>query len=303
MRLQSIEEVDVAAPRLADAIVHGVPLVETEKVDNLVGAETRQPKSKPGKVHFALGLIGMAPPLGDGLGASPGLILDTHYETGNQRLELGGSFRFGVGSGGDQTPNSSSVIFSLGGRYFTSDTDFSPYVGGGLSWELPGPTRRRTSRARTRDSARTSMRASRFCARTTRTSRSACGSICRSYALNNNGESNYSPATGTYTTTSQQTLLLRAALDRDALDLLTAARRRSGRLAVHVPVPASLRHRRRRPLRDCRRGARGAPRPARAPAVRGDVGSSRRLRGRQRAAGEGRDPRARGGDGRHAGDA
>lgn len=205
MRLQSIEEVDVAAPRLADAIVHGVPLVETEKVDNLVGAETRQPKSKPGKVHFAIGLMGMAPPLGDGLGASPGLILDTHYETGNQRLELGGSFRFGVGSGGDQTPNSSSVIFSLGGRYFTSDTDFSPYVGGGLSWSYldyssPDFAGQNSGLGAYIDAGAEILR--------THHTHLALGLRLDLpfYALNNNGESNYSPATGTYTTTSQQTL-------------------------------------------------------------------------------------------------
>lgn len=134
MRLQGIEEVDVAAPRIADAIVHGVPLVETQKVDNLVGGETRQPKSLPGKVHFGLGLLGMTPPLSEGFNVAPGLILDTHYETGNQRLELGGSFRFAVGSSSQQA-YADSVMFSIGGRYFTADTDFSPYVGGGLSWE------------------------------------------------------------------------------------------------------------------------------------------------------------------------
>jgi hypothetical protein len=134
MRLTSIEEVEVAAPRIADAIVHGVPLVETEKVDNLVGPETRQPKSKAGKVHFALGLLGMAPPLNVGVSPSPGMILDTHYETGSQRLELTGSFRFAAGSGDNTNPQASAVLFSIGTRYFTSDTDFSPYVGGGLSW-------------------------------------------------------------------------------------------------------------------------------------------------------------------------
>jgi hypothetical protein len=134
MRLTSIEEVEVAAPRIADAIVHGVPLVETEKVDNLVGPETRQPKSKAGKVHFALGLLGMAPPLNVGVSPSPGMILDTHYETGNQRLELTGSFRFAAGSGDNTSPQANAVLFSIGTRYFTSDTDFSPYVGGGLSW-------------------------------------------------------------------------------------------------------------------------------------------------------------------------
>jgi hypothetical protein len=134
MRLQTIEEVDLAAPRIADAIVHGVPLVETEKVDNLTAAETRQPRSKAGRVHFGLGLLGMAPPLEQGANPSPGMVLDTHYETGNQRLELSGTFRFAAASGSDATPQANAAVFSLGARYFTSETDVSPYFGGGLSW-------------------------------------------------------------------------------------------------------------------------------------------------------------------------
>jgi len=134
MRLQGIEEVDVAAPRIAASIVHGVPLVETEKVDNLVGGDTRMPKSRPGTVHFALGLVGMAPPLDQGLSPAPGLMLDIHYETPNQRFELGGAFRGGGGSASNQSPSIGFAIFSVGGRYYTADTDFSPYVGGGLSW-------------------------------------------------------------------------------------------------------------------------------------------------------------------------
>jgi hypothetical protein len=145
MRLQNIEEVMVAAPRIAEAIVKGLPLSETEKVDNLVSSETRQPKSKPGKTHFALGLVGMLPPLDQGLSPAPGLDLDVHYETGSQQFEVGGSMRFGGGSGGPNNPAISNgfFIFSLGGRWYSSDTDVSPYLGGGLSWSflslsLPG---------------------------------------------------------------------------------------------------------------------------------------------------------------------
>ncbi|HEY8038895.1 MAG TPA: hypothetical protein VIF15_03845 [Polyangiaceae bacterium] len=134
VRLQGVEEVAVAAPRIADSIVHGTPMRETEKVDNLVGEETRQPKSKPGKVHFGIGLLGMTPPLDRGLGPAPGGILDLHYETGSGTFEIGGSLRFGAGQTSQDSPQMGFFLFSIGGRYFTSDTDFSPYVGGGLSW-------------------------------------------------------------------------------------------------------------------------------------------------------------------------
>jgi hypothetical protein len=143
MRLSGIEEVEVAAPRVADSIVKGVPIDETAKVDNIVGSEARQPKTRSGKVHFGLGLLGMSPPLDQSIAPSPGMIFDLHYETGSQRLEIGGSFRFGVGPGGNTQPSTTSAIFSMGARYFLSDADVSPYFGGGLSWEylslsLPG---------------------------------------------------------------------------------------------------------------------------------------------------------------------
>jgi hypothetical protein len=145
MRLQNIEEVMVAAPRIAESIVKGLSLTETEKVDNLVGGETRQPKSKPGKTHFALGLVGVLPPLDQGLTPAAGLDLDVHYETGSQQFEVGGSMRFGGGNGGSNSPAicNGFFIFSLGGRWYTADTDVSPYLGGGLSWSylnlsLPG---------------------------------------------------------------------------------------------------------------------------------------------------------------------
>jgi hypothetical protein len=143
MRLQGIEEVEVAAPRIAQSIVHGTPIGETEKVDNIVGGEARQPRAKAGKTHFALGLAGLFPPLDQGAAPAPGLVIDIHYETGNGRLELGGAFRAGGGSANNQAPSLGYVMFSTGGRYFTSDADLSPYVGGGLSWgylnlTLPG---------------------------------------------------------------------------------------------------------------------------------------------------------------------
>lgn len=134
MRLQGVEEVEQAAPRIAQSIVHGTPVAETEKVDNLVGGETRQPRPKAGKVHFAMGLTGLFPPLDQGAAPAPGLVLDIHYETGNGRLELGGAFRAGGGSSSSDSPNMGFVMFSVGGRYFTSDADISPYLGGGLSW-------------------------------------------------------------------------------------------------------------------------------------------------------------------------
>src|SRR5579871_1346841 len=63
LRLHGIEEASIAAPRLAESIVRGTPIVETEKFDNLVGQETRAaPKRGGGSVHFSLGVVGEIPP-------------------------------------------------------------------------------------------------------------------------------------------------------------------------------------------------------------------------------------------------
>jgi hypothetical protein len=132
IRLSGIEEVAVAAPRIAESIVRGTPLADTAKVDNIVGEEARTPRVRPGKLHFGLGLAGQLPPLDHGLAPSPGVILDLHYES--HQWELGGSFRAGGGGMDNSAPHLGFVSLSLGGRYFTSDADFSPYIGGGLSW-------------------------------------------------------------------------------------------------------------------------------------------------------------------------
>jgi hypothetical protein len=134
MRLQAIEEVSVAAPRIADSIVRGTTLRDTETVDNLVGEETRNPKAKPGKVHVAIGILGVLPPLSQGVGPAPGANLELHYET--SAYEIGGGMRFGGGAASSGSPSMGFFGLWIGGRYFTSNTDFSPFVGGGLSWSL-----------------------------------------------------------------------------------------------------------------------------------------------------------------------
>jgi hypothetical protein len=132
MLLHDLEEVIVAAPRIAASIVHGTPIVETQTVENLVSQETREPATKPGKLHFAIGLLGTFSPYNQGFGAAPGGLLDLHYEL--PQWELSGSLRFGGGSSSNTLPTNSFFDFSLGGRYFFDSRDVSAYFGGGLAW-------------------------------------------------------------------------------------------------------------------------------------------------------------------------
>ena len=68
-----------------------------------------------------------------------GALFDVHYQTANQRIELGGSLRFtAFGSGLGANPSVDTFNFSFGARYYLFDADVSPYIGGGASWMLLG---------------------------------------------------------------------------------------------------------------------------------------------------------------------
>lgn len=138
LRLSNIEEVFPAAPRLADALIGKKSMEQTQQVDNIVGEEARVQRKKYGKTHFGLGVLGTAFP-GGSAAVAPGLDLALYHETA--RAAIGGDLRMGTkdnreydSTGGDKGSSGSFVALSVGGRYFTSLDDFTPFVGGGLSW-------------------------------------------------------------------------------------------------------------------------------------------------------------------------
>jgi hypothetical protein len=138
---------------------------------------------------------------------APGLMLDLHYETPNQRFELGGSFRGGAGQASNESPSVGFAIFSVGGRYYTSDTDFSPYVGGGLSWgylnlTLPGQNNLSGSNSGLGAYADAGVEI----LRTHHTHLSVGARLdVPFFALNTNGSEVYNPSTGGYATPTQST--------------------------------------------------------------------------------------------------
>lgn len=129
IRLTGIEETPVVAPRLADSLVSGKPLAETQRVDNLVGEEVRAAPRKAGETRPTIGVIGVSLP-STGAFMIPGLHAGLGYETPRfaALADLRGAVRDGTGKGG------SFVSLSVGGRYFTSTESVSPFVGGGLGW-------------------------------------------------------------------------------------------------------------------------------------------------------------------------
>jgi hypothetical protein len=133
MRLASVEEVANVAPRIAAAIVHGTVIEDIEAPAPNAAPEV--PKAPPpgaaAKVHFALGLLGQFPPLDRSGTPAAGADLELHAEW--SIAEIVTDVRFG-GDSSDRSVGITFVEFSMGGRFFTSEADLSPFIGGGFAW-------------------------------------------------------------------------------------------------------------------------------------------------------------------------
>jgi hypothetical protein len=129
VQVRGLEEILTAAPRVADALVHGLGFATTQRVDNLLAEETRQARVKKGSVKFSLGVADVESP---GFGArASGFSLGLMYST--PRFALPAELRFSWGD--DAYPEGKSLdVFSVsvGGRAFLSNKNASPFVGAGL---------------------------------------------------------------------------------------------------------------------------------------------------------------------------
>jgi hypothetical protein len=127
LQLGKIEEVPVAATRIAESLVRGTKLADTAKVDTLVGQETRTYEKKQGEFSIGVGVFGFGAFNSDVV-AGYGLFGKMYYEV--LRYGVGGELRIGGSdnSSGDATLTS----VALTGRYFFADGDITPFVGGGL---------------------------------------------------------------------------------------------------------------------------------------------------------------------------
>jgi hypothetical protein len=134
LEISGLEEVPVAAPRLVDAVNRGEAIEETQRVGNVVDGETQAPLTKKGTVHFDIGVLAVQPFLakyGWTGTPAPGMEMAIHYERNNFATGVG--LRVAGNSASDH--NGSSVGFvglAVGGRYYLTDTDIAPFIGGGL---------------------------------------------------------------------------------------------------------------------------------------------------------------------------
>lgn len=131
--LTSLEEIQVAAPRIARAIASGAPIEETRTVDNVLGSETRMAKKQGGTMGLDAALFGTTT-AGIGSEGSAGIALGLVYRSG--RIALGSQGRLG-GIGG-QNHNAS---LDAGARYYFSDGDVAPFAGGGVAISAIGVER------------------------------------------------------------------------------------------------------------------------------------------------------------------
>ncbi|RME44004.1 MAG: hypothetical protein D6795_18575 [Deltaproteobacteria bacterium] len=130
IQLRGIEEVPTVAPRLAEALVTGKSLAKTEEVGELVGEETDTFKQKSGHALKGMGLGVITVP-GTGVVGAPAIDAHWFYETPD--FGLGTNFRFGG------IPGDNALLYlnwSLGGRYFFTRRNITPFVGGGMFGHL-----------------------------------------------------------------------------------------------------------------------------------------------------------------------
>ena len=128
VQVDAIEEVPVAAVRIADALVQGQGFATTQRVDNLLRGETRQALTKKGSIKFTVGVADVES-AGHGAraaGFSVGLVY------ASPRFALPAEMRFAWDDAKYDEPSLDLFSLSVGGRGYLSKRDVSPFVGGGL---------------------------------------------------------------------------------------------------------------------------------------------------------------------------
>ena len=133
-QLAGIEEVAVAAPRIAQALVQDLPFEETAQMDSLIGEETREIGQRDGETFWGLGIGGMGIIGTDVIGA-PGFLVKFFYET--PRFVVGSDLFF---AGGSPTGDDNAIFFSwsVGAGYFFNLDNIGFFAGGGLAWDTIG---------------------------------------------------------------------------------------------------------------------------------------------------------------------
>lgn len=138
LQLASLDELPLAAPRLASSVVRGQSPAASQRYDNLVDEDARDPRKKPSEGFwtgslFVGAMAGHAAFVNGGgagyrrEGRDLALVLDMRFAWENEQRETRTDL-FGL---------------SLGGRALFGDRDIAPFAGGGLGYlwtDMSSPT-------------------------------------------------------------------------------------------------------------------------------------------------------------------
>lgn len=125
--VSGLDEVDVAAPRLASSLVEAKPLVDTRNVDNVLAEETRPAKKVATETGATMGTFVMSS-FGTNAAPSAGIDVGLTFRTGH--FGLSGDGRLGgIGSGATKMGTAS---IDVGGRLYLTNNEWSPFIGAGV---------------------------------------------------------------------------------------------------------------------------------------------------------------------------
>jgi hypothetical protein len=130
LELLALDEVSLAASRLADALVEKKTLQATESARNVLATNTKMENQKRGATKLEAGVIGTAVLGPKWVAPAPGLYMQLAYIT--ERAALVAGLRFGVGT------RSQNFGLHAGADYHLSDGDLAPFIGGGAAWTVMG---------------------------------------------------------------------------------------------------------------------------------------------------------------------
>lgn len=143
IQVSRIEDIPVAVPRVVSSLMRGTaiddpktppqqatttPVVEDRPPPD--GAPKDAPLKKRPREHADASVIGVLAPLASGFNLSPGLAGGVGYDI--DRLTIVGEGRFAIGTTKTESTVSGYVAFGGGIRYFMTDGDTVPFIGGGL---------------------------------------------------------------------------------------------------------------------------------------------------------------------------
>jgi hypothetical protein len=122
MVLNSLEDATVVSKRLAESIMQDTSVENTARPGQLTPAEARPMVRRSNYPQFAIGIAAVT---GTSLESNPGGGIDMALSWSTERL--GGDLRFRAAGG-----ETDLVALYVDGRYFLTDGEFAPYLGGGM---------------------------------------------------------------------------------------------------------------------------------------------------------------------------